>query len=172
MLSIVEEIKELFKTYKKSKIINIYKLPQSGSDRIYFRIRTNDESYIATYNENVKENKTFIKFSKHFLKNNNPVPKIFARNKNETIYLQEDFGDTSLLDELEARGHNDYVYKLYRQSLKSLARLQIKGDNKLNYSWCITSQEFGRQAILSDLLYFKYYFLDTLKIPYDKENDG
>ena len=29
--------------------------------------------------------------------------------------------------------------------------------------------EFGQQAIMSDLLYFKYYFLDPLKIPYDKE---
>ncbi|MEO6838446.1 MAG: RNase adapter RapZ, partial [Ginsengibacter sp.] len=36
-------------------------------------------------------------------------------------------------------------------------------------SYCLTSKEFGKQAILSDLLYFKYYFLDTLKIPYDKE---
>ena len=34
---------------------------------------------------------------------------------------------------------------------------------------CITSREFGKQAIISDLLYFKYYFLDTLGIAYDKE---
>jgi hypothetical protein len=47
--------------------------------------------------------------------------------------------------------------------------MQIKGDEGLDYAWCITSQEFGKQAILSDLLYFKYYFLDTLGIPYDKE---
>ena len=36
-------------------------------------------------------------------------------------------------------------------------------------NWCLTSSEFGKQAILSDLLYFKYYFLDTLQLPYDKE---
>jgi hypothetical protein len=52
---------------------------------------------------------------------------------------------------------------------KELARLQIRGDEGLDYSWTITSREFGKQAILSDLLYFKYYFLDTLQIPYDKE---
>ena len=33
----------------------------------------------------------------------------------------------------------------------------------------LPAKKFGKQAILSDLLYFKYYFLDTLKIPYDKE---
>ena len=46
---------------------------------------------------------------------------------------------------------------------------RINGDKNLDYAQCITSKEFGQQAILSDLLYFKYYFLDTLKIPYDKE---
>ena len=56
-----------------------------------------------------------------------------------------------------------------RQSLRQLARLQILGDEGLDYSKTITSREFGKQAILSDLLYFKYYFLDTLQIPYDKE---
>jgi hypothetical protein len=39
----------------------------------------------------------------------------------------------------------------------------------LNYDLCLTAKEFGKQAILSDLLYFKYYFLDTLKQPYDKQ---
>ena len=59
---------------------------------------------------------------------------------------------------------------LFRQSLKELAHLQIQGDQGLDYeNWCLTSSEFGKQAILSDLLYFKYYFLDTLQLPYDKE---
>ena len=59
--------------------------------------------------------------------------------------------------------------KNLKKSLKALAHLQINGDKNLDYAQCITSKEFGQQAILSDLLYFKYYFLDTLKIPYDKE---
>jgi hypothetical protein len=47
--------------------------------------------------------------------------------------------------------------------------VQILGDKGLNYEMCLTAKEFGKQAILSDLLYFKYYFLDTLKTPYDKQ---
>jgi hypothetical protein len=39
----------------------------------------------------------------------------------------------------------------------------------LNYDYCLTAKEFGKQAIMSDLLYFKYYFLDTLQLPYDKQ---
>jgi aminoglycoside/choline kinase family phosphotransferase len=97
------------------------------------------------------------------------VPEICAINEAYTLYIQEDFGDQSLLKELEKQGYNDHVYGFFRQSLEELAHLQIMGDDGLDYSWAITSREFGKQAILSDLLYFKYYFLDTLEIPYDKE---
>jgi hypothetical protein len=70
---------------------------------------------------------------------------------------------------LEARGHNDEVYQLFQKSLSELARIQILGDKGLNYDYCLTAKEFGKQAIMSDLLYFKYYFLDTLQLPYDKQ---
>ncbi|RYF88966.1 MAG: hypothetical protein EOO00_10525, partial [Chitinophagaceae bacterium] len=119
--------------------------------------------------KNIRENNTFIAFSRHFQKAEAPVPAIFAVNDASTIYLQEDFGDISLLNKLETLGHGDEAYKLFQKSLRSLAELQIRGDEGLDYSWCITSREFGKQAIISDLLYFKYYFLDTLGIPYDKE---
>src|SRR4029077_6852694 len=53
---------------------------------------------------------------------------------------------------------------------QELAHLQIQGDRGVEYDNCrLTSSEFGKQAIMSDLLYFKYYFLDTLQLPYDKE---
>jgi aminoglycoside/choline kinase family phosphotransferase len=170
MQSITEKIRALFASYDgHSPVIQIEKIPQSGSNRIYFRLRTEDRSFIATYNENIKENRTFVHFSRHFRNCGCPVPEIFIVNEAYTIYLQEDFGDRSLLGELEQHGHNDFVYDLFRKSLKELAHLQIAGDKGLDYNWSITSREFGKQAILSDLLYFKYYFLDTLQIPYDKE---
>jgi len=170
MQTIIQEIKDLYNSFRTDPISRIDKIPQSGSNRIYFRIYTESQSFIATWNQNVKENNTFINFSKHFRASGCPVPEIYAFNEKQTIYLQEDFGDISLLNKLEKFGYNDYVYDLFKQSLKELAHLQIAGDQEMNYNWCITSKEFGKQAILSDLLYFKYYFLDTLGMPYDKEN--
>lgn len=169
MQPILDSIKNLFLTYSDDVIGTIEKLPQSGSNRIYFRIRASHQSCIATYNNNIKENITFLYFSEHFRSCGCPVPEIYAVNEEQTIYLQEDFGDVSLLNKLEKHGHNQYPYSLFQQSLKQLAHLQIVGDKNLDYSKCITSHEFGKQAILSDLLYFKYYFLDTLQLPYDKE---
>lgn len=169
MEAVVQEIGELFTKLKNVKPERIEKLPQSGSDRIYFRIYGTEGTLIATYNLNKKENSTFINFSKHFKEAGLPVPQIFCANEENTIYIQEDLGNESLLDKLEANGHGDYAYGLFKKSLKGLADVQIKGDKDLNYDWCLTAKEFGKQAILSDLLYFKYYFLDTLRLPYDKQ---
>jgi aminoglycoside/choline kinase family phosphotransferase len=169
MQSIIENISSLFAGFSSETIDSIEKIPQSGSNRVYFRITTKNNSFIATFNNHIKENQTFIHFSRHFLAANCPVPEIYVVSKDNTLYIQQDFGDISLLNKLEESGYNGYVYALFEQSLKKLAHLQIKGDHQLDYSYCITSREFGKKAILSDLLYFKYYFLDTLQIPYDKE---
>jgi aminoglycoside/choline kinase family phosphotransferase len=170
MDQINKDISDLFAGFSREPVLSINKIPQSGSIRIYYRIRTAVKTFIATYGINIKENQSFIHFSRHFKLAHCPVPEIFAVNTEGTIYIQEDFGDISLLDRLEQEGHIDQVYNLFRQSLKELAHLQIKGDAGMDYeNYSLTSSEFGKQAIMSDLLYFKYYFLDTLQLPYDKE---
>ena len=169
MENVIELIGNLFESIKKVVPQRIEKLPQSGSDRVYFRIYTNSETFIATYNLNKKETKTFVYFSQHFAEKSLPVPAILAVNADDTLYIQEDLGTESLLNELEQYGHGEKVYDLFKKSLEQLAKVQILGDKDLDYNWCLTAKEFGKQAILSDLLYFKYYFLDTLQLPYDKQ---
>jgi len=169
MEAVITAIGDLFVSTGNPKPDRIEKLPQSGSDRIYFRIYSGADTFIATYNLNKRETQTFIYFSRHFVHACLPVPKILAVNSDDTIYIQEDLGTESLLNKLEQHGHGDYAYSLFRKSLSELARVQILGDQGLNYEWCLTAKEFGKQAIMSDLLYFKYYFLDTLQLPYDKQ---
>jgi aminoglycoside/choline kinase family phosphotransferase len=166
---ISDNVKSFFHDFTPDDLTYFEKLPKSGGDRIYFRVGTKNKSFIITYNDNQKENETFLHFTDHFRSIKAPVPHILLRHPDGKMYIQEDFGKISLLDELEKHGQNEYVYDLFKKSLKNLAYLQIKGDKNLDYSYCLTSKEFGKQAIMSDLLYFKYYFLDTLKIPYDKE---
>lgn len=169
MEAVMEAVKALFKNVCGIPAARIETIPQSGSDRIYFRIYAEDKTYIATYSANTKETNTFISFSEHFKAAGLPVPAIYGVNEENTLYIQEDLGVASLLNKLEEHGHNDYVYGLFKQSLSQLARIQILGDNGLDYNLCLTAKEFGKQAIMSDLLYFKYYFLDTLQLPYDKQ---
>jgi len=145
-------------------------LPQAGSERRYFRIwNAKKESVIGTYGANIPENRAFFYFSENFTAKNLPIAHILAVSADEQYYLQTDFGDISLINKLEATGYNEENYALFKESLQQLARLQVKGDKGLDYSECLTNSEFGKQAIMADLLYFKYYFLDALRKPYDKQ---
>ena len=87
MENIINEIRHLFSSFSNDPVIHIGKIPQSGSIRIYFRIRTENGSFIAAYGENRKENRAFILFSRHFKSAGCPVPAIYAVNPAETIYF-------------------------------------------------------------------------------------
>jgi RNase adapter protein RapZ len=166
-LAEVELVFALFKPLEK--VTQLDMLAQAGSDRRYFRIVTENASYIATYGEHIQENETFIYFAQHFAQQNLPVPAVYFISADKKIYIQEDIGNTALLHVLETNGYSIDVYQLFAKSLQQLARLQIKGHAGLDYTKCLTSVEFGKQAIMADLLYFKYYFLDALRKPYNKQ---
>ena len=165
----IDAISKVFEQYSDSPVTRIDRLPQAGSERHYFRIHTQGMTYIATAGENIKENESFIYLSNQFHQKQLPTPEILYCSADKKIYLQQDFGDLSLLNQLEEKGFTDPVYGLYKKSLQQLAQLQVKGDEGLDYNQCLTNAEFGKQAIMADLLYFKYYFLDALRRPYDKQ---
>lgn len=169
MQEIIASMRDLYRSWKGEDPRDIDVLPQSGSERRYFRLYGNDISVIGTYGANIRENETFHYFTQHFRERDLAVPQILAFSKDRQYYLQEDLGDISLLNRLEKGGFCDEVYDLFRKSLHALAQLQIKGDDNLDYSRCLTNKEFGKEAIMADLLYFKYYFLDALRRPYDKQ---
>ena len=165
----MQQVEHLFKQFSNSKILGIEQLPQAGSDRQYYRIKTAQDNYIATVGKNIRENETFIYFSQVFKQLKLSTPEVFIFNEDRSVYIQQDVGAQSLLDVIEAKGFNDAAYTLYQKSLKQLAHLQVKAHQAIDYSRCLTNSEFGKEAILADLLYFKYYFLDTLGKPYDKQ---
>ena len=166
---VIKHIKNLYHTIHNIDWDDIQKIPQSGGDRVYFRIIQGAHTWIATYSLNIKESETFIYFADYFYKKGMPVPKVLAISEDKTIYIQQDLGRVSLLDVLEKEGKSDYVFSLFQKSLSTLAKLQVIGGEGLNYDKCLTSKEFGKHSILTDLLYYKYYFLDTLQYPYDKQ---
>jgi len=169
MQQITADIKALFSKYNDAPITQLDKMPQAGSDRQYFRIHSSDRTFIATYGTNIKENETFIYFSEQFAKLKLATPAVLYVSDDHRIYIQDDVGSISLLDKLEQEGLTEEVYGLYKKSLSQLAKLQVSGNDVIDYKRCLTNAVFGKQAIMADLLYFKYYFLDALARPYDKQ---
>jgi aminoglycoside/choline kinase family phosphotransferase len=169
MADTLTEIEQFFRTWKKSGPIEIHTLKQAGSNRQYFRINSGKHSYILTCNpDNIAENNAFIEFSRHFHNKQLPVPEILHVDPARTQYLQSDLGDISLFDIMKKEGFTDQVFELYKKTCTQLARLQIEGGKNLDYNNCIATRSFDKQAIYSDLLYFLYYFVRALDLPYDK----
>ena len=170
MQELINAVSQLYKSWCGSEPASVEVIQQSGSDRRYFRLFDEQgKTVIGTHGLNVQENETFIYFSGKFHSKGLNVPEVIAVSYDKTVYLQRDFGNVSLMDILEEKGFVPEVYALFKESLYQLARLQVKGDEGLNYEKCLTNKEFGKQAIMADLLYFKFYFLDALRKPYDKQ---
>jgi UPF0042 nucleotide-binding protein len=169
MAEILENIREFYKGWKQQYPDEVITLKQAGSNRMYFRLVDGKQHYVVTYNPaNVPENIAFVEFTRHFYSKQLPVPEILHVDKDLTKYLQSDLGDISLYDIMVKEGFSDRVYELYKKTCFQLAKLQIEGGRNLDYNNCIATKSFDKSAIYSDLLYFLYYFVRALDLPYDK----
>ena len=169
-------LKILFEKWSGENVNHIDTLPSSGSNRKYFRIKSSKYKALGVYNNNLKENKAFIKFSKHFKKHSLNVPEIYYEDLENNIYLIEDLGDTDLFS-LIKKDNNKYskeIIDIYKKSLTELIKFQLTAGKGINYDLCYPRKSFDKQSMLWDLNYFKYYFLKLADIPFDEqelEND-
>lgn len=166
-------LKMLYESWAKEEVFKIDPLAQSGSYRKYFRIEGKEKNAIGVFNPDNKENRAFISFTKHFIKKGLNVPHLLDYNLKQNIYLIEDFGDTtlfSLVEQEKTEGQLSVkIVRYYKDALNNLIRFQIDGGKGLDYSVCYPRDKFDKQSILSDLNYFKYYFMKLVKINFDEE---
>ncbi len=162
-------VEKLFEEHFGTPPKEITHLPVSGSDRRYFRLQGGGHSVIATYNTHVAENNTYFYYTELFRKHEINVPEVYKVSKDRKAYLQQDLGKVSLFDKLQQEGFTDEVRKMYHKSLEQLARIQWIAGREADYKQCFAAQQFDEKAIMSDLLYFKYYFADLHNVHYDKD---
>ena len=164
-----QHILDSLRKWQPNHVIVLESLRQAGSNRQYFRFNHDDQSYILTYNpSNAPENNAFVEFTQHFAGKGLNVPDIIYTDDAMQFYVQSDLGDVSLFDHITKEGFSENVLNLFKKTCSSLAKLQIEGGDDLDYSNCIATRSFDKQAIYSDLLYFLYYFVRALDLPYDK----
>jgi len=145
----------------------------SGSNRQYYRIIDHQEHFIATINNELKENESFFYLSSYYVKQGIRLPEVCFISSDRSLYFQQDIGDVNLLQLLKENGFNEQLKLLYQSSLRMLWKMQstTKG---LDYSICYPREAFDKQSILWDLNYFKYYFLKVSALVFDEqllEND-
>jgi aminoglycoside/choline kinase family phosphotransferase len=170
---------------KKEQLINLYEnwagetatefiqLPQSGSYREYYRIRSVSKVALAVYNADRKENAAFLEFSRHFASLDLPIPAVYSTDIEKNIYLVEDLGDKtlfSLITEMRSKEVSQSgLIKIYKKVIDKLPLFQVNAGKDLNYNFCYPRAKFDKQSMMWDLNYFKYYFLKLGKIPFDEQ---
>ncbi|HOZ50332.1 MAG TPA: RNase adapter RapZ [Chitinophagaceae bacterium] len=154
--------------FGKEQIIKIDPLAKAGSDRQYYRVHLQDQTYIACESKNLEENETFFYFTSFFSSHQIPVPALIDIHVDRSKYILQDLGTSSLLDLIQLEGHTESVKQIYKHALSNLVAMQIAGGEKLDFSQCYAASAFDKNAVLADLNYFKYYFLDLNKINYNK----
>ena len=170
--NIVEDLSRLFYKTFSENISDCEKLPLSGSERIYYRLKSTNAQAIGTFNPNRRENDAFIYFSTFFKAKSLAVPEIYAHDLDNDIYLQEDLGNQSLYElmhnEKKSGEFSNQLKTAYKKALKALIDFQIKGAD-IDTSYCYPRSFFDEQSMQWDLNYFKYYFLKLANIPFDEQ---
>lgn len=144
-----------------------------GSGRVIVRLAGRSTTAIGIVHGVTEENRAFIEFSRHFRSQGLPVPAIFADALARNAYLEEDLGNTTLFEFLNAHRSGDTVapaaIEAYRKTIAVLPRFQVEAGRDLNYKVCYPRASFDRQSIAWDLNYFKYYFLRLAGVPFNEQ---
>jgi len=164
-MDIQKALIDLFENTINEKVENIYPLPRSASFRRYFRILSHNHSLIGTYNPNREENIAFLYMSDFFYNKGFNVPKIYAKDIEKNIYLQQDLGNTTLLDFVQK--YPEKKISLLRKTIDYLIKFQFVDFSQCNWSVCYPSQKYDYQTYMIDLYYFKYIVLKILKVQYN-----
>jgi aminoglycoside/choline kinase family phosphotransferase len=169
-MNIIDIVSEGYKELFGNSDINISALPQSGSDRKYFRITDGNKTVIGAYNPVPEENEAFIGFSKHFISKRLPVPDIFGYLPERFVYYLQDLGDINMFTWLQ---NNDFNFnreaeETYSRILEKLILFQINGIKDLNLELCYPHKSFDRQSMMWDMNYFKYMFLKLVAVTFNE----
>ena len=165
-----QNAKDFFENYTGEIAQDFFTLAQSGSARINFVGKNSDTKYIITFNENTQENESFYYFSEVFSGLHINSPKVLQISEDRKLYIQEFLGEQTLSEIIANEGLTERVKTLVKKTLQQLAEVQIKTENKIDYSKTFEYENYDELPITNDLFYFKSFIADVLEIPYHKSS--
>lgn len=128
---------------------------------------------VGVANQSRVENDAFVALARHFRGMGLPVPAIHAYKPVHGVYLEEDLGETTLLDFLNVeRGRTGEpfpasVEAAYKKVLAYLPRFQIEAAATLDFSLCMAANNFFSETLKNDMLSFSSELVGRLLPTYD-----
>jgi aminoglycoside/choline kinase family phosphotransferase len=165
-------LKDLFEKHTNESVKSEQQMAVSGSNRKYYRLKSDNNSLIGVVGTSIEENIAFIEMSKHFEKKGLPVPHFIAASDDNSHYLQEDLGDLLLFDFLK-KGRLTRVFSsdekaMLHKTMELLPKIQVVGAQDFDFSICYPQPSFNKRSVLWDLNYFKYCFLKPVGLDFQE----
>jgi|694.fasta_scaffold41584_2 aminoglycoside/choline kinase family phosphotransferase len=138
--------------------------PHASERRIY-RLSSASGSLVGVVNASRAENDSFVALARHFRRCGLPVPAIHAYKAELGVYLEDDLGDQTLLDLLEAsRSRSAEPFpadaaNLYQAAVEVLPHFQIEAAATLDFSQCLSSQGSFASTLKRDIEAFLSEFV-------------
>ncbi len=141
---------------KSPVITDIALLAGDGSQRIFYRLRLETGPSIVAVMPNEdnplgkSEAASTWKIGAHLHRAGVPVPRPLAYEPDSGLVLFEDLGDVRLYDVLsrEEGLREDYLFKVYRDVVRELVRMQVGGREGFDTSWCWQTPRYDRRLML------------------------
>jgi Predicted P-loop-containing kinase len=138
----------------------------AGSNRKYYRIFHENNTYIGVVGESVAENEAFIYLAEHLLGKGKRVPQVLAVSDDRLAYIQTDLGDISLFDLLMDGSAS--IDELMTKVVEDLVKIEVEGVKGIDPSKFFSIQQMDKRSVLWDLNYFKYSFLKCTGVQFDE----
>ena len=155
-------VSDLYLEYAGTKPDSVQPLTPAGSSRRYFRLKNHGQpSLIGVEGVDLRENNAFIYLSRHLGNIGANVPEVLAVSADGMTYLVTDLGDDQLINHLDDR-------PLLEEAMRQLALVHHAAPIDMKWEICFPVSRMDKRAVLWDLNYFKYSFLNTEGIAYSE----
>ncbi len=138
-------------------LVSVGRLAGDGSSRIFYRFQlAGQDSLVAVVppgsdmEKGRAEAASAWHIARHLWARGVPVPRPLARDEETGLLLFEDLGDMRLQELVQAGEHGSdaAVFALYRDVIRELARMQVRGREGFEPSWCWQTRRYDRRLML------------------------
>ncbi|MDD2465070.1 MAG: phosphotransferase [Desulfobulbus sp.] len=155
--------------------VGLVPLVPDGSSRRFYRLQAAEPPLIAILppENDVRgqdEARAFDRIGRHLQCCGSPTPAILAFDETSGLALCEDLGEHRLYEQVQTLGINAAL-PLYEQAVQGLARMQVRGAQGFDSSWCWDTPVYDRELMLErESRYFlRACCTDLLALDFDRE---
>ena len=133
--------------------VQVAALVPDGSSRRFFQMRgPGQETYIAILppendERGQDEALAFYRIGMHLQQTGAPIPEIYAFDPATGLVLCEDLGDQRLYEQVAREQGNVHTLALYEQTVRLLARMQVRTAEGFDPAWCWDTPCYDRQLM-------------------------